>query len=35
MQVKAHLTSEGLDQICKIKSGMNKGRDNDEKKSLR
>lgn len=23
---KAHITKEGVDQICKIKAGMNKGR---------
>ena len=27
MQKKEHLTSEGLDQIRKIKMGMNKGRE--------
>jgi hypothetical protein len=26
MKAKAHLTEDGLDQILKIKSGMNKGR---------
>jgi len=26
MNNKAHLTKQGLDQICKIKAGMNKGR---------
>lgn len=26
MNNKAHLTKEGLDLICKIKAGMNKGR---------
>lgn len=26
MQKKAHLTAEGLDQIRKIKAGMNRGR---------
>jgi predicted GTPase len=26
MKNKAHLTSEGFDLICKIKEGMNKGR---------
>lgn len=27
MKNKAHITEEGLDQIRKIKAGMNKGRD--------
>nr|YP_009262113.1 LAGLIDADG endonuclease [Chrysoporthe deuterocubensis]AMX22188.1 LAGLIDADG endonuclease [Chrysoporthe deuterocubensis] len=26
MKVKGHLTQEGLDQICQLKAGMNKGR---------
>jgi len=26
MEKKAHLTSEGLDKICLIKAGMNRGR---------
>ena len=26
IKVKGHLTAEGLDQICKIKDGMNTGR---------
>jgi len=26
MEKKAHLTSEGLDNICLIKAGMNRGR---------
>jgi hypothetical protein len=26
MAYKAHLTTSGLDQICKIRAGMNKGR---------
>ena len=26
IQTKAHLTNEGMDQIGKIKAGMNKGR---------
>jgi hypothetical protein len=27
MKNKKHLTAEGLDQICKIKAGMNRGRE--------
>jgi hypothetical protein len=30
MQEKAHLTSEGLDQILEIKAGMNTGRNNSQ-----
>jgi hypothetical protein len=30
MKEKGHLTAEGLDQICKIKAGMNTGRIFDE-----
>jgi hypothetical protein len=27
IKVKSHLTQSGLEQICQIKSGMNRGRD--------
>jgi hypothetical protein len=29
MQNKAHLTAEGLEEIRKIKAGMNRGRPNE------
>jgi len=33
MEVKAHLTMEGLDEIRKIKLGMNSGRDHSNSES--